>query len=203
MHVGVGNESPRRTADFNYDRTGAFVHLVDSRSRTAALRRRGKDDDRSDECGKAGSPAQGETTIHSLVLLRPLRQHLILLLPRQLQVLLAEEPEPRSLRPVRAAWIAAAHVSFQSTSATATRSSAVAWRASRYQGGDTISEDLGEFLNEHVDWMRGVFGHKRCIAHRLPSRNQGSGPMPLASASSISLRMRSMVLRSSAVGACR
>jgi len=35
--------------------------------------------------------------INLAVLLSPLRKHLILLLLRELQVLLAEEPEPRSL----------------------------------------------------------------------------------------------------------
>src|SRR5882762_1363772 len=44
------------------------------------------------------------------VLLRPLRQRLILLLLRELQVFLAKEPEPRPLRPVLAPRVAAAHV---------------------------------------------------------------------------------------------
>src|SRR5712692_7277835 len=85
------------------------------------------------------------------VLLRPFRQHLILLLPRQLQMLLAEEPEPRSLRSVLAARVAAAHVAFPTTSATATRSSAVAWRPARQRGSDAIREHLREALNEQVE----------------------------------------------------
>src|SRR2546422_5330612 len=52
----------------------------------------------------------------------------ILLLLRQLQVLLAEEAEPRTLRPVLAVRVAAAHVALDTRSATARKSSTVSRR---------------------------------------------------------------------------
>jgi len=126
LHVRPGSESA------NYDRPRRFLYLVDSHTRTAALIGIRKNRQRFSQPEESSAPARRtcERTIHLAVLLRPLRHHLFLLLLRELQMLLAEEPEPRSLRAVLAAWKAAAHVSFQSTSATATRSSAVSLNSS-------------------------------------------------------------------------
>jgi hypothetical protein len=88
--------------------------------------------------------------VSSSSLLRPLRQRGFLLLLRQLQVLLTEKAEPRSLRSVLAARVAAAHVAFPTPLGTATGSSPVAMRSSRYRGADTINEHLGEALNQGV-----------------------------------------------------
>src|SRR5712664_1611076 len=97
--------------------------------------------------------------VSSPSLLRPLRQRRLLLLLRQLHVLLTEEAEPRSLRSVLAARVAAAHVAFLTAVASATGSSPVARRPSRDRGDDTISEHLREALNQGVE-LRGASGHR-------------------------------------------
>src|SRR6267143_3980638 len=87
--------------------------------------------------------------------LRSLLRQCRLLLLRQLQVLLAEEPEPRPLRPVLAARVAAAHVALQSMSATATGSGAVTWGPTRQRSSDAVSEHFCEALNQGIEWVRG------------------------------------------------
>src|SRR5712664_4056175 len=100
LHVRPGSESA------NYDRPRRFLYLVDSHTRTAALIGIRKNRQRFSQPEESSAPTRRtcERTIHLAVLLRPLRHHLFLLLLRELQMLLAEEPEPRSLRAVLAAW---------------------------------------------------------------------------------------------------
>src|SRR5581483_5336234 len=90
---------------------------------------------------------------------RRLRQHLILLLLGQLEVLLAEEAEPRTLRAVLAAGITAAHVALDPGRGSATRSSPVP-RSPTWQGcGDAVCEELGEVVYQNIKGMRGAPGH--------------------------------------------
>jgi hypothetical protein len=124
------------------------------------------------ELSSFASGVRNQIVIHDLtlslgVLLRPLRQYLVLLLLRELEMLLAEEPEPRPLRPVLAAGIAAAHVALQTT-ATATWSSAVALPSCRCGqcGGDMFGEKLGEVVDENIEGMRGASGHMTALTRR-------------------------------------
>ena len=89
------------------------------------------------------------------ILLGPLHQHLILLLLRQLQVLLAEEPEPWTLRAVLAARIAAAHVSLGAARSPGNSIAA----GFRQRGRDSIGEHLREAINQGIEWVRRAFGH--------------------------------------------
>ena len=63
--------------------------------------------------------------------------------------------EPRPLRPVLAARVAAAHVALQSMSATATGGSALTWGSTRQRSSDAVSEHLCEALNQGIEWVRG------------------------------------------------
>src|SRR6267378_2324509 len=104
---------------------------------------------------------------------RPFRQQLILLLLRQLQVLLAEEPEPRTLRAILTAGITAAHVPLE---AAGFPDNAVA-ASPRQSGRDSPGENLRETINQGIEWVRRAFGHMAhysksgwyCKLHRLPS----------------------------------
>src|SRR6267378_6809784 len=86
---------------------------------------------------------------------RPFRQQLILLLLRQLQVLLAEEPEPRTLRAILTAGITAAHVPLE---AAGFPDNAVA-ASPRQSGRDSLGEHLRETINQGIEWVRRAFGH--------------------------------------------
>src|SRR3981189_575376 len=95
---------------------------------------------------------EGATT-RLCVLLRPLCQHLILLLLRQLQVLLAEESEARALRPGLPARVAAAHIALEAPGLP--RNPVVLPGARCGQcGRDMFGEKLGEMVNENIEWMR-------------------------------------------------
>src|SRR5207302_10249160 len=91
--------------------------------------------------GLVGIPAPVALALTgSGVFLRPLRKHFILLFLRELQMFLAEEAEPRPLRAVLAAGIAAAHVALGSRSSSATRDSTVTRRAQGQRATDTVGE---------------------------------------------------------------
>src|SRR3954463_14740984 len=111
--------------------------------------------------GRGEGQARGLDSCGRSVLLRPFREHLALLLSRELQVLLAEEAEARPFRAVPTSRKAAAHVAL----APATRLSrpivAIANARGRRQGGCyPVDQDLGESFNEGIERMRGQFGHK-------------------------------------------
>src|SRR5205823_4364151 len=86
------------------------------------------------------------------------RQHLILLLLWELQVLLAEEAEPRTLRPVLAAGIAAAHVALETARLPGNSVALPEARCGQCRS-DMFGEKLGEVVNENIEGMRGAFGH--------------------------------------------
>src|SRR5712664_3870322 len=80
----------------------------------------------------------------------------------QLAMLLAHEPEPRTLRSVLAARVAAAHVQLataQLARSTAIRSCAVAQSSPGQRGRDAVGEKLGKAVYERVEWMRRASGH--------------------------------------------
>src|SRR5882672_8911265 len=88
-------------------------------------------------------------------LLCPLCQNLILLLLRELEVLLAEEPEPRSLRAILAAWVAAAHVPLEAAGFPGNPVAAGLRQRSR----DSLGEHLRKAINQGIEWVRGASGH--------------------------------------------
>ena len=136
------------------------------------------------------------------VLLRRFRQHFILLLLRELEVLLAEEAEPRSLRPVLAAWVAAAHISLEAAGLPGNPVAPPRARCGQC-GGHMFGEKLGEVVDENIERMRGASGHYVFMPNRTILRNYRSGPIPFSSASSISFRICSIWARSFDVGAQR
>src|SRR3954466_9508454 len=118
--------------------------------------------------GRAGGAPPGA---RSAVLCLPLRQHRVLLFLRQLAVLVAEEPEPGSLRRVLAARIAAAHVELAATQlAHAVADAAAARRGQR--GGDVVSEYPGETSSEQIEGMGGWSGHRAQIRCGGDGRNR-------------------------------
>src|SRR5882672_12077795 len=88
-------------------------------------------------------------------LLCPLCQNLILLLLRELEVLLAEEPEPRSLRAILAAWVATAHVPLEAAGFPGNPVAAGLRQRSR----DSLGEHLRKAINQGIEWVRGASGH--------------------------------------------
>src|SRR5581483_3359119 len=88
-------------------------------------------------------------------LLRPFRQHFVLLLLRELEMLRAEETEAWPFRPVLASRIAAAHIALQSSSRAASCRPVL-----RQRRGDPLCEQLREPFHENVEWMRGASGHR-------------------------------------------
>jgi hypothetical protein len=96
------------------------------------------------------------------VLLRPFREHLALLLLRELQVLLAEKAEARPFRAVPTSRKAAAHVALPSATRGCRSVLTIAGsRRSRQGGCYPVDEDLGESFNEGIERMRGARGHRR------------------------------------------
>src|SRR5260370_17048734 len=99
------------------------------------------------------------------VLRGPLLQRRVLGHLRQLQVLLAEEPEPRALRLVLAARVAAAHVKlapaqFGTGTGTWRTTWSAAWSGGRYRSSHAIGNDFSEATGEQVERMGGRSGHE-------------------------------------------
>src|SRR5438874_9357452 len=129
----------------------------------------------------------------------PLRQHLILLLLRELEMLLAEKAEPRPLRPVLAPRVAAAHVALGAPGSPGNPIAA----GLRQRGRNSTGENLGEVFSKSVEWVRRTPGHISSLPGADVARNYGSSPIPFSSASSISFRMCSIFARFFGVGAQR
>jgi hypothetical protein len=108
------------------------------------------------------------------VLLRPLRQCRVLLLLRELEMLLAEESEPRALRLVLAAWVAASHVALDPGSGSPAGNRAIAPRGGE-SGHDSLREQLREAVYEHIKRVRRAFGHFVFMPKQNNARNYGSG----------------------------
>ena len=72
----------------------------------------------------------------------------------------AEEPEPRSFRPVLAIRVVAVHVEFAAAELpwNSISSTAASSRSSKKRG-DTLREDLSEPVDQRIEWMRRPSGH--------------------------------------------
>src|SRR4051794_31061104 len=92
-------------------------------------------------------------------------------------MLLAEEPEPRPLRLVLAAWVAAAHVTLDARSSSTTGSRTIALGSARKSGGDSVRKQLREAIHEQIKGVRRAPGHFAFMPKRHVERNYGCGPM--------------------------
>src|SRR2546428_13982482 len=72
----------------------------------------------------------------------------------------AEEPEPRSFRPVLAIRVVAVHVEFAAAELPWNSISGTAASSRRSKKrGDTLREDLSEPVDQGIEWMRRPSGH--------------------------------------------
>src|SRR3954452_16525277 len=110
--------------------------------------------------GRGEGQARGVDSCGRSVLLRPFREHLALLLLRELQVLRAEEAEARPFRAVPTSRKAAAHVALPSATRGCRSVVTIARSRRRRQGGCyPVGKDLRESFNKGIERMRGRYGH--------------------------------------------
>jgi hypothetical protein len=94
------------------------------------------------------------------VLLGPFLQGRVLLLLRQLEMFLAEEPESRSFRPVLATRVVAAHVEFTAAQFASYAISATASSSGNSESsGDALRENLSEPVDQRIEWVGRTSGH--------------------------------------------
>src|SRR5512132_48529 len=101
---------------------------------------------------------------------RPLRQRRVLLLLRQLAVLIAEVPEPRSLRLVLAARITAAHVGADATFER--------WEAMTLAGPRLLGRQRRELVEEALHLVGLAQGHAQVPGQRREQPADLHSPLP-------------------------